>query len=202
MKSQASVVPCAFCCNDTYAPYLAVSIASLVANTERKVKIYIFDDGISPENKERLSTLQAGHPNVEILFVPVNCKNIFSQFADKSLMENSSFGRLLIPDLCEGKKIIYCDSDTIFLGDIGEFYDQQLNGRGIGAVPEANVLASPTLNEVIHQRLGLGDEHVYFNAGTLLIDRNHWNSNARTRKLLEIAADIREKNVWGDQDVL
>ncbi|MDE6735530.1 MAG: hypothetical protein K2J64_08705, partial [Desulfovibrio sp.] len=26
--------------------------------------------------------------------------------------------------------------------------------------------------------------------------------NARTRKLLEIAADIREKNVWGDQDVL
>lgn len=202
MKNQEEAIPCAFCCNDSYAPYLAVSLASLVANTERKVKIYIFDDDISECNKNILSKLSHGNNNIEITFVSVNCKKVFSAYSGNSVIESSTFGRLLVPDFCNEEKIIYCDSDVIFLGDIGHLHDQPLMKFGIGAVPEVNVLSSEILDAVIHERLALSHEHVYFNAGVLLIDVMTWRKGLLSRKLLEAGSRMKKNLVWGDQDIL
>lgn len=201
MKSYEETIPCAFCCNDPYAPFLAVSLASLIANTERKVKIYIFADGISEENKERISGLKQGHSNIDISWSHVDYKNLFTQITDNTHLEIAC-GRLLIPDYCGEKKIIYCDTDTIFLGDIEELYNQNLNNYGLGAVPDANVIASPLLTQLIYTRLYLGSRHIYFNSGVLLIDTDYWKENTISRKLLQIGAGTPQKIVWGDQDIL
>lgn len=202
MKIQNNIITCAFCSNDAYSPYLSVAIASLIANTKREVKIYIFDDGISEYNKNIISTLSLQNNNIEITFVSVNCKKVFSTYSGNSVIESSTFGRLLVPDFCNEEKIIYCDSDVIFLGDIGHLHDQPLMKYGIGAVPEANVLSSEILDAVIHERLALSQKHVYFNAGVLLIDVMTWRKELLSRKLLEAGSRMKKNLVWGDQDIL
>lgn len=201
MKNQEDTIPCAFCCNNSYAPYLAVCLASLIANTERKVKIYIFADGISEENKDRISELKEDHTNIDIIWSHVVCKNLFAKITDNTHLEIAC-GRLLIPDYCDEKKIIYCDTDAIFLGDIAELYNQNLNNNGLGAVPDANVVASPILSQLIYKRLCLDDLHIYFNSGVLLIDKDYWKENAVSRRLLQIGEHLPQKIVWGDQDIL
>ena len=67
MKKEKSVIPVFFTIDDGYAPYASVAIASLIENASKDYcyKIHIVHQGLSEENKRKLSALADMFPEYE-----------------------------------------------------------------------------------------------------------------------------------------
>lgn len=186
--------------NDNYAPYMGVSIFSLLSNnSSNHINVYIIDDYISEQNKQKLQRLESKF-DCSILFVDVH--KIISNTDDVTDFEYSGFRKNkhsyykmfianLIPELTG--RIIYIDCDTVVVGSLDRLTSFDMQEKTIGMVQDALVGKSKKC-------LGFNEEEPYFNSGVILIDVDKW----RERKCFEVFVDHICKHTYGtvDQDAL
>ncbi|OOS00130.1 hypothetical protein B0186_07125 [Canicola haemoglobinophilus] len=155
-----------FSCDDNYAPYLSVSIFSILKNTRKKIDFYILDLGISSESKNKI--LEIFNKNSVIInFISID-KNDFLNFPNTiSYISIATYARLkldyYLPNL---DKVIYLDVDTLVLHDLTELWELNLENHAIAACIDSYV---EYLNGYKY-KIGLNEDDIYFNAGVLLID--------------------------------
>jgi lipopolysaccharide biosynthesis glycosyltransferase len=178
-----------------YAPHLAATLASIVAN--------------APGGKFRFMVIHAGIPKDEQLKIETAAPNQtfeWPQITDVAMLSlkgyahisSATFYRLAIPSLAppDATRVVYLDSDLIVLGDLRELAAVDLGDKAIGAVFD------PAVDDAdFAKRWNLPVRHLgYFNGGMLVIDV------AKARKSFEAAADIVKNRFaelqWGDQDAL
>jgi glycosyltransferase involved in cell wall biosynthesis len=193
------IIPVFLSSDDNYAPFVATTIVSICCHTKAFMKFYILDGGISEFNKKQITLLKDKF-DFSIEFIKVNIVEIFQGFHAKSHITISTYNRFLIPQIKPHLgKVIYLDVDVIALGNIAELYNEDLMGYSLAAVPET---ASKADSAKWKKNLDIPAEHIYFNAGVLLIDVQKWRENKITKKLFAIEKEYRPKLSWGDQDVL
>ncbi len=73
------------------------------------------------------------------------------------------------------ERVVVVDSDTRFVGDVGELLRMDLKGHVIGAVADAAMIADGRL-AMLTSRLGLPIEAGYFNSGLLVVDTRMWKA--------------------------
>lgn len=172
-------VALAFCDpGGTYARHAAVVMASIFANTESAVRVYIIhDDTLRAENRDKLlatadsfgqevrflnagSTLDEDVVDVSKLTVGGACGTLF---------------RLLIPQLIDVLEIIYLDCDVVVNLDLKEMSCLDLGGRAVGAALDVWSLdylkggKIPWRLNRAWEVMGIGRDS-YFNAGVLLMN--------------------------------
>ena len=162
----------------TYSRHSAVTMASIFANTERKVCIHVIhDDTLTGYNREKLETLALSFEQ-QIDFVNVE-KKLDAKSIDVSKLTidgaRGTLFRLLLPDVVAVNKIIYLDCDIVVNMDISELWDIPIGEYAVAAVRD--VWSLNFIKGVpIPWRLGkaweiLGVERdEYFNAGVLLLN--------------------------------
>ncbi len=168
-----------FGCDNNYAAYLGGGgISSLIQNStpNNNYLIYIIEDGISENNKHKIKLMEK--ENIKINFVQINQ---ILKTVDKKLFHLSghltlaSYYRFFIPKLfLNFKRVIYADSDIVFLDDVSKLFNCDLRGNYIGAVYDFEVLRQIYLKkrEALYykQTLKLINPKNYFNAGLLVMD--------------------------------
>lgn len=188
-----------YACNNNYAPYMGVSILSLMENnrTIKKLKIYVVLDNVSENNIIKLQQMVCSFGHDLII---IDGKNVCE------LMENlgvpmyrgsyathyRKFFSLFLPSNIS--RVLYLDSDTIICGDIGDLVTYELNGKCLGVVWD-------TLGLRYKKLLGFRPEELYFNAGVTLIDVNEWKKRNYDEKLLNHIKSVRSKYCNPDQDL-
>lgn len=186
--------------DDNYFPYMAVSIFSLLkANKTAGINFYIFDLGITENNKEALRQLvnRFGH---SVSFITID-KTAFAQFPQTiSYISVATYARLKAAEyLPKVKKIIYLDVDTLIADDLSSLYATNLGEAAIGAVKDWFIEAKTNNYKY---KIGLTDKDTYFNAGVLLINLEKWRKldvfNAAINWLKQYQNIIK----YQDQDVL
>lgn len=199
-----------FSSDDHYAPHCGVAICSLLSNTNAPeiINIYVLDDGISEENKERISSLSSIRPSI-IKFIPASSEQFQSiplhgsYFANGKIKKNLShatFSRILIPGIfLDIDKVIYLDCDIVVAGDILELWNLPIKEYSVLAVEEAmHPARSKTYSDQIFHSLN----KPYFNAGVMVMNLEKLKKLAS----LEICNEIIERNfdrlLFADQDVL
>ena len=114
-------------CDDNYAKYAGVVIASILtnANQDDNIDFYILDGGITKEKKEQISSLSSIH-NCQINFIEINPE----MFADYSKVKThkyisiATYYRLKAPSLLPDiDKIIYLDCDVVVNTSLKELYE-------------------------------------------------------------------------------
>lgn len=202
-QEEGSIVPVVFAVNNGYAPYLYVSLMSLIKYTAPNeiYQIYVLHTGLEKKHIERIEDL--GRDNVH-----VECKNV-----EKSMQGIKIKGsvhltvetcyRLLIPELFpQYLRMLYIDSDTLILSDVAELYYSNLSGKTIGAVHD---VVCTYLEEYYAQHVGMNVEEG-FNAGILVIDMTKFREKRIREKcigwLIEDSKNSERKYVYMDQDVL
>lgn len=187
--------------NEKWAPLVAVTIASIMENTNSQVNVYVLETDICDKSKEKINSLKVKYPLCNIEFIKVDTDKWLKSFAPNvDYISLDSFSRFVFPYLKpKVEKIIYTDVDVVFDKDIKDLYKINLEGNVIGAVP---ALYYDHISGIDNERLGLDENHKYFQSGLLIMDCEKWRNQNILNKLAEEAVAKKEILKYGDQDLL
>lgn len=203
--------------NAAYAPYLAVSMYSLLCNADksRLYDIVILHSALPEDSTALLKRVGAHFPYCSVRMVDMtdfresvkNCTHAY-------ITAETNYRLAILGELfAEYDRVLYLDCDTIVEGDISELFDTDLCGKAVGGAEavEARVFGMTkkgffidgcpyNFEDYAKKFMGITDLDHYFNAGVTLFDLK------RCRKLTsaEAAVELLNKRKWmnNDQDVL
>ncbi len=194
------IINIAFSSDNNYAPFLCVSIFSLLKNSDIKnnYHIYILDGGISEENKSKIIKSTEQFKNKKINFIKVN-QAIFKNIKQFLQLNQSAYYRLLLPQILpQIKKIVYCDCDLLILKDIAKLYQENLNKKIIGCCQIFHPNYQSVLQK-IHPKIKL---RTSINSGVTLMDLDALRKGEYSKIFIDFVNKNSEKLIAGDQDVL
>ena len=159
--------------SDLFISVLATSAVSLMENNKsfKEINIYIGDDGISNENKEKFKEIVSSYGrNVDFISLPDPSELFDFPFKDRYQIGHS-YPRMaidiLLPDTVD--KVLCLDSDTLILNDLSELWNMNLD-RNI----MAGVIDCMNLSAYRKQFKLFNDDEFYCNAGMFLVDLKKW----------------------------
>lgn len=207
-----------FAVDDNYAPYLKVTINSIISNCDRnrKLDIIVLCKGLSDKNMETVKSVSDNNSNVSIRFVDVSeTVQDVSYSIGGYLTEATMYRLFILSDLFKNyDRIIYLDADTIVEGDISELFFTDMDGKPVAAVEDTGLrqLAFSkravfidgripySINGYKKNALEMKSPECYFNAGVILFDLKKY----RERHSFEEVLAIKEAKhyFYNDQDIL
>ncbi len=190
-----------FACDDNYAKYLAVTMASLIANfdKEKDLEIIVFDAGISNQSKEKLSRLK--NDKTVIHFIEIDPQI----FADYPLtiehISVATYFRLKLPSLLSNyRKVVYLDVDILVNKDVSPMWDIDIHTKAIAAVQEPY---GKVVSKEYHEKIGIQDSnHKYFNAGILVMDLEKLRASNFEDRVVSYLEKYKGNIEYQDQDIL
>ncbi len=180
-------------CDNNYAIYAGVLIASILVNANKtdKLNIYIFDGGIDRENKKAITSLKSIH-ECSITFVQID-NTLFDDYAKiktHNYISLATYYRLkassLLPLL---KRVIYFDCDIVVNNSLLGLFETDIKDYAIAGVNDINKRA-------------VKRNPKYINAGVLLINLDFWRHNDVEEQLLQFTKNNIENIKMGDQEII
>ena len=185
--------------DDNYAQHMGVSIYSLLRHNAEfeNIRLYVIDNDISPENRDKLREMVSRFSNAEIMFLP------FLEWKEKLRLNMSwgisisSYARLFVGEMLPETvdRVLYADCDMIVCEPLRELWNTPLDGKVLAAVQDG--ISADTKAAV-----GLQAGMRYFNAGLLLIDLAEWRARKMGERCMSFIDGHGGNVVHHDQGVL
>lgn len=192
-----------FSCNNTFVPYLAIAIESLVAQASNKYHydIVILYSDLSAGNVEKLGSIAAHNSNVTIRFYCM--EQLVSSvgndlFPVDGYVPRETYNKCFLTEIFSGyDRCLYLDSDILVCDDVAKLFYMDMNSKPIAASRNvANINAAYLNKEVkgvpfrdyLTDVLGIHDYEEYFQAGAVLLDLErikNWRLLERSVSALE-----------------
>ena len=185
--------------DDNYAEIAAISIISLLENNKdaETIRLFMFDDGLSSENKNRLSGLAEKYSR-EIVFVKMpDIEKRVGIKIDTGFWTLIIFARLFSSSTlpADVEKIIYLDCDTLVRGSLTPLWNEDL-GKYLAGGCEDGIPIKHKENVFLKQT------DIYVNSGILLINLKEWRKADIEKKFIDFILRFDGKLRYPDQDVL
>ncbi|MBO4251908.1 MAG: glycosyltransferase family 8 protein [Clostridia bacterium] len=199
-------IPLVFAVDDNYAPFLCVALRSIMENAsvDYYYKVYVLNTVICPENKKKIISIAeelSDDLSVEYVDVADRMDKIKDKTALRDYYTNTTYFRIFIPALFpQYEKVVYLDSDLIFLDDVSKLYNVDLKGNIFAAIHEEAMSEFDVLGVYSEQFLGV-DRMRYFNAGILVINTEEYKKADIENKFINLMSEHKFR-VAQDQDYL
>lgn len=195
--SQLSVL---YAADNNYAPFLGVSLFSLLENNKKidQITIYVVLDKVTNENQQKLQKLVDQYQRkLFIIDATEFNKKIESLNIPKYRGSYTTNYRLFFDSIIQKNtdKLMYLDSDTIITGDLSSLLEINMKDKCAAVVMDS-------LSGKYKHLIGFSSEAPYFNAGVMFIDVNNWHKNRCSEILLDYIKNQRSKFCNPDQDLL
>ena len=199
-------IPLVYAVDDNYAPFLCVSIKSILANVsdEYFIKVYILNTGLSDYNKQNIIEIaEENSSNIDIEYVDVADR--LDLLKDKTYLRdyytNAIYYRIFIPSLFpQYDKILYIDCDIVCLEDISKLYNVELGNNIVAAVHEEAMSSFDCFGAYSEDFLDV-PKMEYFNSGLLLINTKEYIKESIETKFINLMLEHKFE-VAPDQDYL
>ncbi len=182
-----------FSSDNNYAQHLVVTLASVLANNDDKLHVYVLDGGISDENKQKILSLKKDY-DFEIEFIQID-KSMFDKcpVGKKNHVTLATYYRLLLAEICPNvDKILYLDVDLVIRSSLRELFEIDMTGKYFAGVSDCE-------EHVNASRLGLKK---YCNAGVILLNLQKWREDNITEKFFQWISENEDKIILHDQDII
>ena len=180
-------------CDNNYAKYAGVVIASVLANAERddKLVFYILDGGIDNDNKSRIMELKS-IKDCEINFVDID-ESLFEDYKKvqtHSYITLATYFRLKLPSLLPDiDRIIYFDCDFVINSSLYKLFNKDLGTNHIAGVRDINKRA-------------LRKNPNYVNAGMIVFDLKNMREQNIEEAFLNWTKEHIDTIKLGDQEII
>lgn len=200
MNYNPNVAHVVYSSDDKFAEILGVSLISLYENSKDMddIIVYVFDLGISKENKDRLLLECRNYKRTDIQFI--TGRDISKNLEMKVTIDRGSisqYARLYVASELPKNldRVLYLDCDIIVKKSICELWNLDFHGKTIGALMDS-------FSKYYRANIELEENDIMFNSGVMLINLDKWRNDRVEDKLLDF---ISRKKGWiqqGDQGVL
>ena len=193
-------IPIFLICDDNYAPYMGVMIASICSNTDCYMEFHVIGKGISPENRQKIETMKQQFPCFSMDYTDYHVSETLGiPYLVLSRMTSSTFIRMLLPELYPDiDKALVMDVDMLLLKDISLLWKESLDGYIFAAALDA----PPSAYQIFQKNMDVDQDCAYANCGFMLIDCKKWRAENITAQCIEIEQRYRDKLECADQDVI
>ncbi len=206
-------IPVCFAANDNYAPYLGVTIKSLIENSSpnNNYDLIILENSICETNKKILEEMIEGRKNFSIRFVNINGyiqgKKLF---VDRYVSIETYYRIYILKILSKYKNALYIDCDTVILEDIANLYNIDIGNNLLGAtynistipaIAQNMFLLGRYINDYHKDILNIKNSYEYFQAGVLIMNIMEMNKQNIFDKFFEKLHEIKNP-MYYDQDIL
>ena len=185
------------CVNDAYVYPLLTLMSSIRDNYAGELNLYILSTKLS-EKSVSIMEKKLKELNISLSVQIVDFSKI--EFNKEFHYSVDMFLRIYAFDLLpkEIDKILYLDADMIVLNDLSELYNQNIDGRLFGVVPDPGAQSQAAAEYIKANNFS----HIYFNSGMLLMNlsqiRKVWDFGAIDSTIKERAKLYK----YPDQDLL
>ncbi len=180
-------IPVFLSSDDNFAPYTAVTMASILMHTKEFIEFYILDCGISSKNKRKIEKEKDFFKNFSVEFINVDTNKYFKNLPQTENLSKAMYARFLIPELKQNiDRAIYSDVDAVFTGDIKELWEENLDNKPLGAVPSQRGRFNNNYYDY-KKKLNLSESHKVFMSGLLVLDCKKLREENFSEKLLKTA---------------
>ncbi|MFR3240644.1 MAG: glycosyltransferase family 8 protein [Megamonas funiformis] len=182
--------------DNNYARCCATSITSFCLNNPTKnFNFHIMAKDLSTTNKKQFEQLAQLY-SINIYIYEINIDTL-AKLPTQTHLPIATYFRFILPLILDNvDKLFYIDADIICLQNADDFFNINLNDNIIGAVPDL-----PWMNAKRNKALNLRN-HIYFNAGMLIINIAKWNNFNTFAKVLQAIQNEPQKFRYLDQDAL
>lgn len=192
----------AYCIDDAFNTQCAVSIHSLLNNTDKNISIHILHSEPETFNKY-IKIIESKTDFRNINLYKVDTEDFTFPNLINSHVSNATYFRLYLEKYLKKKEvIIYLDADTIIMRNPLQLLERQIhamreNNFYLGATKETD----KTSSNDIFERLELKGVD-YFNAGVMILDLDNPKTINLTNELLELTMELGTNIKHWDQDVM
>lgn len=201
-------IPIFFTIDNTYAPFLAVAIKSIIENASKEYnyRIIVLYQDLTVENRCRVSNLSSDKFKIDFIYMKDEFKLITNRiencYVRLDYFTLTIFFRLLIPDMFpEYDKGIYIDSDVVVPGDISEMYKTELGDKLLGVCNDKSIIDIKIFTDYIENAVGI-DKYKYFNSGVLLMNLKELRNKEFSKRFFNLLEKYHFDCVAPDQDYL
>jgi lipopolysaccharide biosynthesis glycosyltransferase len=204
-----------FSCNDTFVPYLAIAMESLVAHTSGiyHYDIVILYSDLGDGNIEKLGSIATTNSNVTIRFYCMEqlVSGVGNDlFPVDGYVPRETYNKCFLSEIFSGYgRCLYLDSDILICDDVAKLFYMDMNSKPIAASRNvANINAAYLNKEVkgvqfrdyLTNVLGVSDYEEYFQAGVVLLDLDRLRDWRLLERSVSALKDIK-KPLFYDQCV-
>lgn len=158
--------------DNNFAEILGISMISLFENNKEcsEITVYILDDGISKDNKEKLLFVAEAYGR-EIYFLDISEINV-PESVQSARWSKSAFTRLFLRRILSNniKKVLYLDCDTLVLRSLCQLYQTNMDDYIAAGTQDC-------VSKLYLRNLNLNDDDIYCNSGVLLINLERWRES-------------------------
>lgn len=201
-KTVRQIIPIFFATDDNYAPFLAVSIRSMLDNADKNYfyRIHILTSSMNEANRKKMLSLSGENSKISFDNPEKKLAHLMESLSLRDYYSVATYYRLFIADMFpEYDKVMYIDSDTVIPGDISKMYLTDIGTNLVGAVQESVMLTEP-FGEYAEKVIKI-PYNEYFNAGILLMNLREFRANRIESRFIDLLS--RKKfPVAQDQDYL
>lgn len=197
------IIPIFFACDDNYAPFLSVALASMLDNADKNYfyRIHVLTSGFRPLYTERLSALAGDDSEIIFIDPTPHLKYIAGKLHLRDYYSVTTYYRLFIAEMFpEYDRVLYLDADTVIPGDISKLYFSDLRGKPLGAVQEDVMNGVDVFGTYAEVVLGVPRAE-YFNAGVLVMELDAFRELRIEDKFVELVSKYTFR-VTQDEDYL
>ena len=205
-------IPIYFTFDNKYVVPAAVAFYSLLSHTKEDVcyDLYVLHEDITQENEQLLQEIVTRFSGACLTFV--NTEGFLKEEWEKGNFEGHQkrgqftrdtvmrcFGSKFLPQY---DKIIYSDVDVIFVDDVSELYNVNLDGKYVAAVKDA--LMAYEANELSHLPTNYYEKlkDTYFGGGIFVLNADLIRHDNLEKEMIRIIMDNSIPKRWLDQDIL
>lgn len=188
--------------SDKYAPYLGVSLFSLLDHNQNvnSINVFIFDVDISESNKKNIEEIVHKYRrNVTFISKNEEMESIVNKEGLSSFGGTSSTYVKIFPEIFFKNidRILIIDCDTIINASLEELYNTDLKGCYVGAVPEITAYYFSSENSHI-----LYKNQFYYNTGVLLWNLKKMREDNFHQKFIDAFNEYNTPLKLADQSLL
>lgn len=185
-------IPIFFATDDSYVPFLAVALTSLLDNASRNYfyKIYVLTTALKKEYVEQLKLIckdsMEDGASIEFVNLKEEMEKSSKNYHLRDYYSKETYCRVFIPRLFpQYDKVLYLDCDIVVTGDIAELYNTELGDNIVGASPEEVMATYDVFGTYVEKALGI-PRREYFSAGVLVINAEKYREENIETKFIDL----------------
>ena len=182
--------------DDKYVRHIYISMMSLfeTQTSDSQIKVYLVDNKISEENRDRLNDLAARYSqNIE--YLPFS--RIEKDLQGVAVWGNSlsAYARLFLARFLDEDIVLYMDGDSVIQNDLSQLFKIDLTDYYFAAVQD-------TAGQAYRQKVGIEGKEKYINSGFTLINLKKWREDNIENRFLEFIQKYKGNVPCCDQGTL